>query len=70
MNIFGGLELKLYTFMTSALVGCVWSASHLSCFTRMGGTCRQSVYYGEEKTLAPPGIDDQFFGCPALNLSI
>jgi len=70
MNVYGGLELKLHAFMTSSLDGCEWSASHLSCFTRMSGTCRQSVYYGEEKTFALPGIDDQFLGCPALNLSI
>jgi hypothetical protein len=36
----------------------------------MGGTCRQSVCYGEEKTLVLPGTDDQFLGCPALNPSI
>jgi len=70
MTVYGGLELKLHAFMTSALDGHEWSASHLSCFIWMGGTCRQSVYYGEEKTFALPGIDDQFFGCPALNLSI
>jgi len=70
MNVYGGLELKLHAFMTSALDGCEWSASHLGCFTRMGGTWRQSVYYGEEKILALPGIDDQLHGWPALNLSI
>ena len=69
MNVYGGLEVKPHAFITSALGGCDWSASHHSCFTRMGGTWRQPACSGEEKTLALPEIEAEYLGCPALNLS-
>jgi hypothetical protein len=36
MQIYGGMEIKLHTFLMSALDGSEWSASCSSCFTSMG----------------------------------
>jgi hypothetical protein len=33
MKAYGGLDVQIHVFLTSALAGGEWSASRLSCFT-------------------------------------
>jgi hypothetical protein len=67
MKAYGGVEVKIYIFLTSALAGGKWSASRPGRFTprgrkpgypldrRLGGPQKKSERHGEEKILDPTG---------------
>jgi hypothetical protein len=67
MKAFGGVDVLIHDFLTSALVGGEWSASRSDRFTpgerapgthwkrRLGGSQNQSERHGKEKILDPTG---------------
>jgi hypothetical protein len=69
METFGGADVYIHVFLTSALVTGEWSASQPGCFTplgksprcpldrRLGGPQSQSGKRGEEKILDSTGTN-------------
>jgi hypothetical protein len=73
MKVYGGVDVYLHIFLTSALAGGEWSASRTSCFTfgegspqypldmRLGGPQSRSGGCGDEKILHPTGTQTSTF---------
>jgi hypothetical protein len=68
MRTYGGVDVYIHIFLTSALVGGEWSASRLCRFTpgkeppvpivqEVGGPQSRSGRYGEVKILTLPGLE-------------
>jgi hypothetical protein len=64
MKTYGGVDIKIHVFLTSALVGVEWSASHLDRFTpgthwiggRVGPRARLD-HVEKRKFLTIPGLE-------------
>jgi hypothetical protein len=77
MKAYGGVHVQIHIFLTLALAGGEWSASHLCCFTpgeRAPGTHWLGGWVGpraglddveKRKFLLLPGLELQTFGHPA-----
>jgi hypothetical protein len=65
MKAYGGMDVWIHVFFTSALVGVEWSSSRPGRFIpreigpgrRLGGPQNQSGRCGKEKNLTMPGIE-------------
>jgi hypothetical protein len=68
MKTYGGVDVLIHIFLTSALVGGEWSASRPCRFTpgksprypfyrRLGGPQSRSRRYGEVKMFTLPGLE-------------
>jgi hypothetical protein len=80
MNVYGGVEVQLYSLLVSApdeVSGQLYAPAALTLETepryplnsRLGGPQRRSGHYGEEENLLPTtGIEPRFLGRPARRL--
>jgi hypothetical protein len=82
MKTYGGVDVQINVFLTSALVGSEWSASLLGRFTA-GVIVRRTHWVGGwmgprtgledvvRRKLSPlPGLEVRALGCPARNQSL
>jgi hypothetical protein len=82
MKTYGGVDILIHIFLTSALVGGKWSASHPGCFTPgkeppdthcVGGWVdpKAGLENMEKcKFLTVPGLELRPFSCPAYSQSL
>jgi hypothetical protein len=82
MKLYGGVDVQIYTFLTSSLAGGDWSASCWSCFTPgerahgthwIGGLVDPGAGLDDvekRKFLILPGLELQLLGRPVRSQSL
>jgi hypothetical protein len=82
MKTYGGVNVKIHIFLTLALAGGEWSASHPSRFTprgksprypldrRLGGLQSRFGQRRDETNLTLPGLELRTLGRPARSQSL
>jgi hypothetical protein len=82
MKAYGGVDLQIHIFLTSALAGDEWSASRPGRFTPrgkgpryqldrwMGGPQNSEDDVEKRKFLTLPGLELRPLNCPARNQSL
>jgi hypothetical protein len=77
MKVYGGVDVYIHIFLTSALVGSEWSASHPGRFTTgihwIGGWVGSRAGLDDlekKKFLSPPGFELRPLGRPARSQSL
>jgi hypothetical protein len=82
MKTYGGMDVLIHVFLTSALLGAEWSASHFGLFTP-GERDPRTLWIGgwvgsiaglvdmeKRKFLLPPGLELRPLGRPARSQSL